>query len=371
MSAATWLVNGRVVTPSGIRRAAVGWTAERIIGIRPSAPRSAAQLDADGQFVAPGFIDLHLWGEPEAVASEAVSSGVTAFLTTFGPCAPERLIARLLEFNPAGSTIGPHCLGVHLEGPFVNPKKAGALSPRWMRPPVSAELRQLGRYGEAINMITLAPELPGALEAIRWCRQRRMLASLGHTDANSNATERAIRAGARAVTHVFNAMRPYHHREPGLVGVALTDDRLAAMVILDGHHIDRTAFRLLLKLKGPRGVVLVTDSIRHQHELQAAPAWGAYYTPGGALAGSRLTMIEAVRNTVDFAKISLDDAVQMASANPARLIREESRRGAIEVGKRADFVVFDHRFRVSMTIVGGRPVFQRSRPRLNPRQPTR
>ncbi len=365
MSAATWLVNGRVVTPSGIRRAAVGWKAGRIVGIAPSAPRSASRVDADGQHVAPGLIDLHLWGEPDAVASEAAASGVTAFLTTFGPCAPERLVARLLTFTN-GAMTGPQCLGVHLEGPFVNPKKAGALPPRWMRPPVEAELQQLARYGAAIRMITIAPELPGALDAIRWCRQRGVLASLGHTDADAMATDHAIRAGARAVTHVFNAMRPYHHREPGLVGVALTDERLAAMVILDGHHIDRTAFRLLLKMKGPRGVVLVTDSIRHQQELQAAPAWGAYYTPGGALAGSRLTMIEAVRNAAEFAKISLVDAVQMASANPARLLRESSRRGSIEVGKRADLIVFDNRFRVSLTIVGGQPVFQRSRYNLNP-----
>ena len=132
------------------------------------------------------------------------------------------------------------------------------------------------------------------------------------------------------------------------------------MVILDGIHVDPVAFQLLWRCKGSGGIALVTDSIRHQH-AHARPAKGAFYTPHGVLAGSRLTMIRAVRNAVVFGKIALGDAVRMASLNPARLIGEDQRRGSLEVGKQADVVVFDHQFRVSTTIVGGETVYQRHR----------
>jgi len=256
---------------------------------------------------------------------------------------------------------GAECLGVHLEGPFLNPLRAGALASRWLRPPTSRELRQLARWGDGRwKLVTIAPELPRGLEAIRWCARHGITVSLGHSDANASVTQRAIRAGARAVTHVFNGMRPLHHRDPGLLGEVLTDDQLTAMVILDGVHVDPVAFQMLLRCKGPSGVVLVTDSVRHQAAPRRVPKRRAFYTPAGALAGSRLSMIQAVENAMRFGGLSLTEAVHMGSLNPARLIGVAQARGTLEVGKRADVVVFDRRFRVVMTIVAGRIVYRRA-----------
>lgn len=160
-------------------------------------------------------------------------------------------------------------------------------------------------------------------------------------------------------------MAPFHHRQPGLIDAALTDDRLTTMVILDGVHVSPQAFRLLLRCTGPERIVLVTDSIRRQAgsggtaSLRSARSrGGAFYTPQGTLAGSRLTMLEAVRNAARFGKMKLDDAVRLATANPARLLGLERARGALAPGQRADLVVFDERFRAHMTWVAGRIVYQ-------------
>jgi len=195
---------------------------------------------------------------------------------------------------------------------------------------------------------------------IRWCARHGVVVSLGHSDADMQATQRAIRAGATAVTHIFNGMRSLHHRDPGLLGEALTDDRLAAMVILDGVHVDPVAFRLLWRCKGPEHIVLVTDSIRHQR-TRAKRVGGAFYLPKGILAGSQLTMIRAVRNAVILGGVSISDAVRMASTNPARVIGQARHTGALEVGKRADLVVFDRKFKVSMTLVSGHVGYPQSR----------
>jgi len=210
-----------------------------------------------------------------------------------------------------------------------------------------------------VRLVTIAPELPGSSEAIAWCRRRGITVSLGHSDADGAAAVQAVAAGARAVTHVFNGMRPFHHRNPSLLDVALTDPRLVAMAICDGVHVSPSAFRPLVQAKGPDRIALVTDSIRFQGG-DVVNRRGAYYTRHGVLAGSALTMIEAVRNAVRLGGVSLEDAVRMASEIPARLIGDRSR-GALAVGQRADLVVFDRRFRVQMTIVGGQVVYQGAR----------
>ncbi len=359
-SQTTWLVNGHVLLPRGLTRAAIGLHAGRITAIRSVAPRQGERINVRGRVVAPGFIDLHIWGDPAVVAREAVKGGTTSFLTTVGPESPEWLVNHLVQLNGRQAKAGAQCLGAHLEGPFLNPLRAGALASRWLRPPTSRELKQLLRVGNGrIKLITIAPELPRATASMRWCARHQITVSMGHSDANAYVAQRAVAAGARAVTHVFNGMRPLHHRDPGLLGEALTDDRLVAMIILDGIHVDPKAFQLLWRCKGPSGIVLVTDSIQYQrHPHRVSASRGAYRTTGGILAGSKLSMIEAVRNAVVFGKIALSDAIRMASANPARLIGQ-SDRGALEVGKRADLVVFDPVFRVSMTIVGGRIVYER------------
>lgn len=332
----------------------------RIAAIRRSAPRGARRIGLRGAYLAPGFIDLHVWGPPEIVSRDAVRAGTTSFLTTLGPEPLRDLLRHAAERANAKSREGAACVGLHLEGPFVNPARGGALPKRWMRAPSIAELNRLARAAAGrLKVITIAPELRGAEAAIRWCRRRGVLASLGHSDADARTAQEAVARGARAVTHIFNGMRPLHHRRGALIDVALTQPRLTTMVIADGVHVSPSALKLLLQAKGSARIALVTDSIRHQG-WDVVASGGTYYTRGGVLAGSRLTMIEAVRNMVALGGADLIDAVRMASEVPARLLRLTSR-GVLAVGKRADLVAFDRRFRVRLTLVAGRIVYQRER----------
>lgn len=353
-----WLTHGKLITPRGVVDGALKVSRGRIAAFRRNAPRGARGINLRGAYLAPGFIDLHVWGPPQRVSREAAKTGTTAFLTTLGPESPASLRAHTAQRSALRQWPGAECIGVHLEGPFVNPKRAGALPRRSMRDPTVAELNRLvcaaaGR----LKMITMAPELRGAEAAIRWCRRRRVVVSLGHSASDVGRAYGAADAGATAVTHVFNGMLPLHHREPSLLNAALTDSRVTTMVIADGVHVGPSALKLLLQAKGPARVALVTDSIRYQG-WDVVAREGAYYTRGGVLAGSRLTMIEAVRNMVELAGVSLADAVRMAAEVPAKLLSLTSR-GVLAVGKRADLVAFDQKFRVLLTIVSGRTVYQR------------
>jgi N-acetylglucosamine-6-phosphate deacetylase len=331
----------------------------RITAIRSKAPRGIKGYDCRGAYLAPGFIDVHVWGDPERVSRDAVRAGTTAFLTTLGPDSSRKLLAQLRKLHVEQRLPGAACLGVHLEGPFVNPARGGALRRRWMRRPTPRELRALANVGAgAVKLVTIAPELHGAIAAIRWCARQGIVVSLGHSDARARTAQQAVGAGARAVTHVFNGMRPLHHRETSLLDVALTERRLTTMVILDGVHVSPAAFRLLVRAKGPEHVALVTDSIRRAG-WPVVRRQGAFYTKRGMLAGSDLTMMDAVRNAANFAGLSLGDAVQMATAVPAKLLGLSRTRGALEIGKHADLVAFDRQFRVRLTLVAGRVVYER------------
>jgi N-acetylglucosamine-6-phosphate deacetylase len=333
-------------------------TGDRIAAVRHRAPSGARAVSLRGAYLAPGFIDLHVWGGPAVVAREAVRHGTTAFLTTLGPAAPRALLGQVRSRAQAAAGRGARYLGLHLEGPFLNRIRGGALPKRWMRGPTVGELTRLHRAAAGrLRLVTLAPELRGAEEAIRWCAQHRIVVSLGHTEATAAEALQAMDAGATAVTHVFNGMTPFHHRDPHLLDIALTDRRLTAMVILDGVHVSAYAARLLVRAKGAGSVVLVTDSIRHEG-WEVTRRRGAYYTKRGVLAGSGLTMIRAVRNAVASGGASLAEAVRMATETPARLLGVERSMGTLAVGRRADLVAFDAHFRVRLTLVGGRVAFE-------------
>ena len=355
-----WLAHGKLAMPSGVIEGALQVAGERIAAIRAKAPRGARRIDVGGAYIAPGFIDLHVWGEPAVVSRDGVSQGTTGFLTTLGP-APQVELLRHIAERAAAATRGAECLGIHLEGPFVSPQRPGALPRIGMRAPTVSELRRMARAASGrLRLITMAPELRGAAAAIRWCRRHRIAVSLGHSLADAASSTRAVDAGASLVTHVFNGMPTLHHRTPSLLDVALTDDRLTAMAIADGVHVSPHALRLLIRAKGSGRVALVTDSIRRQ-EWDVVTRRGAYYTREGVLAGSRLTMMDAVRNTVELAGASLVDAVRMAGEVPARVLGLARARGCLAVGRRADLTVFTKEYQVQLTIVGGRIRYQRAR----------
>ena len=362
-----WLDGGRIFAAGEVIHGAVGISGQRITALRTRAPKGVKTIDVRGCYVAPGFIDLHVWGEPDVLSRELPQQGTTAFLTTLGPEPPGRLareIKRRASLLPTGPSTGAGlcgaaCLGFHLEGPFLNPARGGALPKRWMRAPSTRECARLwhAAAGRIKMMMTLAPELRGAEAAIRWCRRHRVTVSLGHSDADERAAHRGVQAGATAVTHVFNGMPPLHHRRPSLIDVALNDSRLTTMAILDGVHLSPSAFRLLVKAKGVDRIALVTDSIRRAG-WEVVRRGRAFYRRGGTLAGSALSMTRAVRNAVELGGVSLPEAVRMATEVPARLIGDRAR-GTLKIGAPADLVVFDRNFGVRMTLVGGRVVYQR------------
>jgi N-acetylglucosamine-6-phosphate deacetylase len=353
-----WLTHAKLVTPRGVVEGSAHIRRGRVAAIRRRAPKHQPHLSVAGCYVAPGFIDLHLWGDPWTVARKAVRGGTTAFFTAIGPEPLGRMVQQLTQLRRSSPFDGAECLGVHLEGPFLNPTRGGALPARFMRRPTTQELGRLARAaGGRVRLMTMAPELPGAMAAIHWCCRHRIVVSLGHSAATYKTACRAIDAGARAVTHVFNGMPRLDPRRPSLLEAALTEPRLAAMVILDGVHISPAAFRLLVRAKGADRIVLVTDSIRYAPGAARARD-GAFYLKSGVLAGSGLTMVRAVQHAVAFGGMALHDAVRMATINPARLMGLERSRGTVEEGKRADLVVFDQHFLVQMTMVGGRPVYQ-------------
>ena len=312
------------------------------------------------RYIAPGLIDLHLWGEPRRLARLETRGGTTAFLSALGPLPPERLTQRLAAWGALPATHGARWLGTHLEGPWVNRRQAGALNVAAIRPPLVRECRRLWQASRGqIRIVTLAPELLGARRATAFWRRHGVTVSCGHTSASYEEARRGIAAGMRCATHLWNKMGSPHQRRPGIIGALLEDARVMVMLLVDGKHLHPTTVTLIYRLIGAERLVLVTDSTRTV-PLADDPSLGlrrAQFT--GRLAGTRLTMMRAVRNLVAFTGIPVSAAVRAATLNPARLLGLDRRRGRLAVGCDADLVVFDERFRVLQTFVNGQVVYER------------
>jgi N-acetylglucosamine-6-phosphate deacetylase len=336
-------------------------------------------LDVGDRWVAPGFIDTHVHGgggaqcntsDPDeilAVARFHAGYGTTGLLaTTVGaPIAElESVLAAITDAATVTSSGGAAVLGAHLEGPFLSRSFPGAMDPRQFLPPTrDVWERLLGVTPGVLAMMTIAPELPGALELTSALATAGAVVSLGHTDASYDQALAAARAGATSVTHLFNAMRPMHHRDPGVVGAALDLPDVSCELICDGLHVAGPALRLAERTKGPRGVRLVTDAIEAtgmpdgDYRLGGATVTardGRAVVPGtNRLAGSTLTMQDAVRNAVLMLGVTVEAAVALASANPARLLGIGDRKGALAPGYDADLVVLGDDLDVERTMVAG------------------
>jgi N-acetylglucosamine-6-phosphate deacetylase len=325
---------------------------------------AAASLDAAGGVVVPGFVDLQCNGavgidlttEPERmweVAAALPRFGVTAWLPTIVTSPPdraERALAALAD-RPAGMPPLAEPLGLHLEGPFLNPARRGAHDPSLLADP-AAEADRAATWSRArgVAVVTLAPELPGALDLARALRAAGVVVAAGHTDATYEQLEEAADAGVSMVTHLFNGMSPLHHRRPGVPGAALTDGRLRVGVIADGVHVHPAAVALAWRLLGER-FVLVTDAVAALG-TDAAGGQGVRL-PDGTLAGADLGMDAAVANLAGFAGTSLADAAAAASAAPAAALGDATR-GHLRTGARGDLVVLGPDGRARTTVVGGR-----------------
>jgi N-acetylglucosamine-6-phosphate deacetylase len=330
-------------------------------------------IDAAGLIVSPGFIDLQVNGgfgidlveRPVGMwelGRRLPPTGVTSFLPTIitSPSAVPRSAIKALRLRPTAHS-GAEPLGLHFEGPMLNPARRGAHPPEHFVTPSAAVVDGWTR-DNGVVMVTIAPELTGALTVISELVARGVKVALGHTNATGSEAGAAIGVGATAVTHLFNAMAPLNHREPNLVGVALADPKLVAGLIVDGTHIDPVVVRAAWNAKGRDGIALVTDAVAAMghppgtYEFSGrqiiADEHGVRYSDG-TIAGSAITMDAALRNLVEFTGCSVADALVTATRTPADLLGIHDR-GRIEPHARADLVILDPSLEVQIVICGGR-----------------
>lgn len=339
-------------------------------------------FDTDG-VVLPGFIDEHIHGAGGADAmdgteealqtiSEYVAKeGTTGFLATTMTQSPENIgkaLKNVKTVREKGEYKGAEILGVHLEGPFISPKHVGAQPLEYVAKPAPETFDKYNEIsGGNIKVVTLAPEVEGGLDLVKHLAKIGVVASIGHTGAKFSDVEAAVAAGATNVTHTYNAQTPLHHREAGVVGAAMLIDELNCEMICDTIHVSVPAIKIFVKNKPHDKFTLITDAMRAKgmpdglSELGGQQVFvknGEARLSDGTLAGSVLKMNVAVKNLVEKVGVSFTDAVDFASANPAKNLGLYDERGSIEVGKRADFAVMDKDYNILCTVIGGKVVYR-------------
>ena len=344
-------------------------------------PANASIVDLGEAILAPGFIDIHMHGGAGLDVMRASSDelprlnhfltkhGVTGYFptTVAAPLeqtcnALERLADAIEAAHESCDGTGALPLGIHLEGPFLSHQRRGVHPPEYLVEPTLQIFERLWQAARGhVRMMTIAPELPGALEVIAEAARRNVLVSIGHSDASLQAARAGVNAGARHATHTFNAMRPLDHRDPGILAEVLTDNRITADIIADGIHVMPEIVRLFLQAKGKEGAVLITDAISatgmpngtYQLGLLQVEVKDGKCTVDGKLAGSVLTMDRAVRNIMQFGNWSLQDSVGAASLNPSRAAGL-AKHGRVSAGAEANLVALNSNGDVIQTFVRGR-----------------
>jgi len=346
-------------------------------------------VDCNNAIIAPGFIDIQINGgfgidfsrlsdDPQdgvaKVAKGILSHGVTAFCPTLVTTTKEDYSAIVPKIRRTdGSVNGAAVLGLHLEGPFISPDKKGAHPPECMLDLKGGLDDIIQTYGgdlSQVSMITVAPELSGAIGAIKQLVAKGIVVSLGHSAANLLTGEEAVRCGASCITHLFNAMSSFHHRDPGLVGL-LTSDQLGGKrvhygLIADGMHTHPAALRFAYKID-PSGLILVTDAVpalglsvgnhtigRMEVTVQEDKA---VIAGTNTLCGSIAPMDKCVQNFYCSTEASMVEAIEMATLHPARLLGISNRKGTLEFGSDADFIILDHQLNLLQTYIGGEKAF--------------
>lgn len=364
----------------------------KIVAVGPHVgePRAAEIVDFGDRSIVPGFIDIQIIGSlghdvMQGNAGEAALGlaevlprfGVTAFLPTPVTAPVKELAERVASIRAAmqRQVGGARILGIHVEGPFFNPKRAGAQPPGSIVEPTPADCEALLRAADgALKIISIAPEVPGALEAIRFFSQRGVVCSAGHTDATLEEFRAGVEAGIRLATHLYSAMRPFMHRDPGIIAGVWSEERVAASIIADLLHAHPTALAVARKMKGPRNLILITDAVGAaglpdgEYSLAGQKVRlerGAMLLSGSrddlanaVLAGSVLTMDQAVRNLALTLGWPLNEVLRYAAANPARIIGLEGRKGVIAPRADADLAVLNEDLTVFAAMAGGEFVFR-------------
>jgi N-acetylglucosamine-6-phosphate deacetylase len=354
------ILNGDIILKDRIlKRTPLSISGAKIssMGSGTSRGRRPVTIDAAGCFVSPGFIDTHIHGSPAEVFRNEIPNGTTSAVIAVS-CGTDESISenvRVIKDFISHSTLGPNVLGIRLEGPYINSTMAGAQDRRFIKEPDAGELCSIiAKCGRLLKIMTVAPELEDAGEMIRILTKKGVIASMGHSDASCEEATRGIRAGARHLTHIFN------RTGSGVIDAALKDRKVWAEAIFDLKHVKRDEFAKLMKAKGEKRTILVTDSVKAVYR-RPADRDGLYRLKDGTVAGSSLTMIGAVKNAVRYGRLGLIDAIRLAAFNPATLLGIERRKDSLEPGKDADLVIFDRNFEVKLTMISGRIAYKNCR----------
>jgi N-acetylglucosamine-6-phosphate deacetylase len=340
---------------------------------------------SEEQYVVPGFIDVHIHGAAGADTMDATiealdtmakalpAEGTTSFLATTITQKHEHIENALKNaalYRKGNNDSGKSdILGVHLEGPFINAKRAGAQPKEYIIDPDIELFKHWQELAEgSIKLVTVAPELENGTNFVAYLHENDVIASIGHSDAIYEEMEKAVKAGAKQVTHLFNGMRGIHHREPGVAGSALLFKELMVELIADGIHVRPEVMKLVINAKGTEGMILITDAMRAKclkngvYDLggqDVSVAHGKALLADGTLAGSILKMNDSIRNILEAAEISLSDAVQMASVNPAKQLKVYDTKGSISAGKDADITILSKEYQVELTICRGEIAYKK------------
>jgi N-acetylglucosamine-6-phosphate deacetylase len=329
-------------------------------------PNGYTVIDAEQNYLVPGFIDLQIYGaggklfssapSVEAlvhIETELLKTGTTSFLICVATNTPE-IFNACISVAKEHRKIARNCLGLHLEGPFLNPKKRGAHVSELIRKANLDEVKAMLDFGDGIiKMMTIAPELQDD-NVINYLLDNGVVVSLGHSDATFEQATSAYNKGIQTTTHLFNAMSGLHHREPGIPSAVFNHDKAMASIIADGHHVDFEVIKLSQKLLQER-MFLITDAVTacdtgpYQHVLTG----DKFVMPDGTLSGSSLTMLTAVKNCISHCGISIDTALKMSSSYPAKLIGEENLKGKVKAGFQADLLVLDEKLNLKKVIFKG------------------
>ena len=381
--ALTYIINGKIVLPDAVvcgKALAFDRESGKICGVVDAAPAGAEVIDANGNYVAPGLVDIHIHGclvedtcdaKPEGIKKMAygiAQNGVTAFLPTTMTVAKEQIIDTLNAVRSlkeeSKTWDGAEILGVHAEGPFINPSKKGAQAEENILAPDADFIIE---NEDIIKSVTLAPEMDKDHACIKkLAAETEVLVSMGHTDATFEEAMSAARDGVNHATHLFNAMSALAHRNPGVVGAALASENVSVEVIADTFHINPGLYSIIAKVKGDK-MVLITDCTR-----AGGMPDGEYDLGGqmltlkgiecrladGTIAGSVLKLNSAVKNVLDYTNLPVYEVFKMASLNPATAIHCEDRMGSLEAGKDANIIIADANINILRTIKKGNTIYE-------------
>lgn len=338
----------------------------------------------DDQILVPGFIDEHMHGingydvmdgsveTLRKIAEEVAKEGVTSFLATTSTASIQKTINTLhavKAFKEIDNSCYAEIIGAHLEGPFLSKTYQGAqLGEYIINPSISLMKEFIIESGNNVKLVTLAPEEENGLDLIKYLKEHNIIASVGHSNATFNIIEQSIKQGLTTVTHTYNAQKPIHHREVGVVGAAMLFDELYTELICDGIHVSSPAVKLLCKNKPLDKIVLITDSLPEKglkdglyldNDQEIYVKNNELRLKDGTLAGSSLTMNRAIKNIIKFTDVSLTNAINFATSNPAKNLNIFDKVGSIEVGKLANFAVIDKELNVYQTIRCGNIIYKK------------